>query len=331
MPTAVVERLREELPDFRGTGTTVMEVSHRGSDFVAFAEELEAIWRRVLVIPDAYHVGFLHGGASSQFALIPLNLGAAPQSVARYRCDGHWGNKAFREAGLLTQAARWEDWNVDAPASYCHYTSNETIEGLQFRDPVAGSNVICDMSSDILSRPIAVADFGMIYAGAQKNAGIAGTTIVIIEPGLLHRMRPDLPTMLSYRKQLAADSMANTPCTIAWYVSRLVLDWIEGEGGLAVMEHRARQKADLLYQVIDSSALYHNGVDSEVRSYMNVVAELPGADLTARFVREAQEQGMVGLKGHRAVGGIRASLYNAVSMRSVEALAEFMQEFERRA
>lgn len=308
-----------------------MEVSHRGADFIAFAEELEAIWRRVLRIPDAYHVGFLHGGASSQFALLPLNLGAAPQSVARYRCDGHWGNKAFREAGLLTQAGRWEDWNLDAAASYCHYTSNETIEGLQFRDPIAGSNIVCDMSSDILSRPIAVSDFGMIYAGAQKNAGIAGTTVVIIAPGMLDRMRRDLPTMLSYRKQLAADSMANTPCTIAWYVSRLVLDWIEGEGGLDVMERRARQKADLLYNIIDTSALFHNGIGPDLRSCMNVVAEMPTAELTARFVREAQEQGMVGLKGHRAVGGIRASLYNAVTLQSVEALAEFMREFERRA
>ena len=306
-----------------------MEVSHRGPAFVAFAEELEASWRRVLNIPEHYHVGFVHGGASTQFALIPLNLAAGAQSVARYRRDGHWGNKAFVEAGLLTRAALWSDWTVDPAAAYCHFTSNETIEGVQFRDPTAGTTVVCDMSSDILSRPIPVENYGLIYAGAQKNAGIAGMTVVILHPELLKQMRSDLPTMLSYRKQLQAGSMANTPSTVAWYVSRLVLDWIEAEGGLSGMQDRAHEKAELLYQVIDDSTLYQNRVPANRRSMMNVVAELADEDLTARFVRESQEQGMVGLKGHRAVGGIRASLYNAVPMESVRALADFMKEFER--
>ena len=330
-PAAVKARIRTELDDWHGTGSSVMEVSHRGDEFGHLAEQSEQKLRGLLDVPERYKVLFLQGGASTQFALIPMNL--AGDRAAAYAVDGHWGAKALREAAKLIEGTSFSrpglpqgDW------SYVHVTSNETIEGLQWtRPPETDAPVLCDMSSDILSRPLAIDGYGMIYAGAQKNLGIAGVTLVIIDAALLERCPDRLPTMVNYAAMAAGRSMANTPPTFAGYVLDCMVDWVIEGGGLAAMARRNQAKAGALYARIDASDFYANDVPASLRSRMNVVFRTPDAATDRRFVAEAASAGLVGLKGHRAVGGLRASLYNAMDLAGVEALIRFMDEFERRA
>ncbi len=345
LPLEVLEQARDELTDWQGSGMSVMEVSHRSKAFVALAERSEARLRALLAIPSGYKVLFLQGGATAQFAAIPLNLTAAG-ATADYLNTGTWSAKAIAEAGRLgvqvniaaderesryTTVPAEGALRLSSDAAYVHYTTNETIDGVQFPYvPTVPAPLVADMSSDILSCPIEVARFGVIYAGAQKNIGPAGLTIVIVREDLLGRVRPDVPAILDYTQMAAHGSMLNTPPTFAWYMAGLVFEWLEGQGGLAAMEARNRAKAALLYGAIDSSAFYRNPVARECRSRMNVPFTLARPELDALFLSEAKQAGLAHLQGHRLAGGMRASLYNAMPIEGVEALVAFMKEFERR-
>ncbi|MDX1571071.1 MAG: 3-phosphoserine/phosphohydroxythreonine transaminase [Xanthomonadales bacterium] len=330
LPATVKTRITAEIDDWQGTGVSVMEVSHRGPEFGRLAEDSQRKLRDMLHVPEHFELLFVQGGASTQFALIPMNL--AGTGPAAYAVDGHWGAKAQREAVKLIDCTPF--MRPELPAgnwSYVHVTSNETIEGLQWqRPPDAAAPVLCDMSSDILSRPLVVDDYSMIYAGAQKNLGIAGLTLVIIDRALLDRCPDRLPTMINYAALAQGHSMSNTPPTFAWYVLDCMLDWIAELGGLEAVQRRNEAKASALYARIDRSDFYANDVPEPLRSVMNVVFRTPDEATDARFVAEAASNGLLGLKGHRAVGGLRASLYNAMEPSGVEALIEFMDEFERR-
>ncbi|MCC5861758.1 MAG: 3-phosphoserine/phosphohydroxythreonine transaminase [Gammaproteobacteria bacterium] len=344
MPAAVLERAREELRDWQGSGMSVMEVSHRGKAFVAAAEKAEADLRTLLGVPDNYRVLFLQGGATLQFSMVPMNL-AAPGQRVEYVNTGAWSQKAIDEAGrhwdvavVADAGAPYRDipppsvWRSSGSAAYLHYTPNETIGGVEFHYiPDTGDvPLVADMSSTLLSRPLAVDRFGLIYAGAQKNIGPAGLTLVIVRDDLLGRGADTLPAMLSYARQAEAGSMLNTPPTFAWYLAGLVFEWLLAEGGLAAMAGRNYRKAARLYNAIDSSSFYTNPVDEDCRSWMNVPFTLARPELDALFLEQAEAEGLLNLKGHRSVGGMRASLYNAMPMAGVEALVAFMQEFERR-
>ncbi len=348
LPTPVLERARDELLDWRGTGASVMELSHRSREFIAVAEQAEAHLRELLAVPDGYRVLFLQGGATTQFAMVPLNLlGDGARRRAAYVNTGAWSKKAIAEAkrfGEVTVVASGEasgfttippqhDWQPDDAASYLHYTPNETIGGVEFHwipDTPAAQPLVADMSSTLLSRPLDVGRFGLIYAGAQKNIGPAGLTVVIVREALLGAALPTTPSMLDYRVHADADSMANTPPTFAWYLAGLVFEWLLAEGGLAAMGERNARKAATLYAAVDASGFYHNPVEAAARSWMNVVFTLADPALDARFLAEAEAAGLSGLKGHRSVGGMRASLYNAVPQAAVDDLVAFMAEFERR-
>lgn len=352
LPTAVLERARDELLDYHGRGLSVMEMSHRGEDFVAIAEQAEADLRELLAIPDNYRVLFTQGGASLQFAALPYNLlgaGGRPNFLH----TGIWGKKAISEARHLfgdvhvaasseenghSAVPRQEDILLSDDAAYLHYTANETIGGLAFdyipeaRRP-DGSEVplVCDMSSSILSGPLDVSRFGVIYAGAQKNIGPAGLVVVIVRDDLLDQARDDMPTLFGYRALSDAGSMVNTPATYSWYLAGLVFDWLKGDvGGLAAMDAINRRKAARLYAAIDGSALYANPITLRNRSRMNVPFVLADPRLDRLFLDEAEAAGLLNLKGHRSVGGMRASLYNAVPEAAVEALIDFMADFENR-
>ena len=345
LPLEVLEQVRAELTDWHGSGTSIMEVSHRSKAFMTVAGEAEASLRRLLGVPDDYHVLFLQGGARAQFAAVPLNL-AHNGATADYLNTGHWSQLAIAEARRFLSvnvaadesAARFT--RVPAPgtlalsgqAAYVHYVANETIGGVEFPYvPDSGEvPLVADMSSCILSRPIDVSRFGLIYAGAQKNIGPAGLTIVIVRAALTGRSRAGTPTVWDYAAQAAQASMLNTPPTFAWYVAGLVFRWLERQGGLAAVGARNRAKAELLYAAIDASGFYANPVEVGCRSWMNVVFSLTETRLEQRFIDEAHAAGLVNLAGHRAVGGLRASLYNAMPLAGVAALVEFMKEFERR-
>ena len=333
LPRTVKDRIRAEAFDWAGSGVSVMEVSHRGRAFLDLAGDVEARLRRLLQIPEPYRVLFLQGGASTQFALAPLNFAASDQPPPAYLVDGHWGEKAFAEASRVRPCRSFHRGDaLPESAGYLHTTSNETIDGRQWRlPPATGLPVLCDMSSDFLSRPVDLDRYHFIYAGAQKNAGIAGLTLVIVDPALLERCPDSLPTLLNYRDLAASESMANTPPTFAWYVAGLVMEWIEDLGGLVAMEQRNRAKARQLYAAIDASDFYRNEIDPAERSMMNVVFRIADPELEPRFVAAAEAAGLMGLKGHRAVGGLRASIYNAIEPEEVAALVEFMADFERRA
>ena len=346
LPLEVLEQAREELTDWQGSGMSVMEVSHRGKAFVALAEEAEARLRSLLAVPAGYKVLFLQGGATAQFAAVPMNLAPRGES-ADYLNTGTWSAKAIDEAGRLgirvnvcaDQAARGYT-SVPAPealrftpgAAYAHYTTNETIGGVQFPYvPDSGTvPLVADMSSDILSHPIEVSRYGLIYAGAQKNIGPSGLCVVIVRASLLGAARSDTPSVLDYTAMAAHGSMLNTPPTFAWYIANLVFGWVEAQGGLAGMAARNRAKAQLLYGTIDGSGFYRNPVDRACRSAMNVPFTLANPALDRQFLSEARAAGLVHLEGHRSTGGMRASLYNAVPLAAVEALVAFMREFERR-
>ena len=346
LPAEVLEQVRDELLDWQGGGTSVMEVSHRGKAFMAVAQEAEALLRELLAVPEGYRVLFLQGGATGQFAAVPLNLARADSTVD-YLNTGHWSQKALREAqrytarvNLAADEAASGYTTVPAPpalrltpsAAYVHYTPNETIGGVEFPYIPATDAVplVADMSSTLLSRPLEVARFGLIYAGAQKNLGPAGLVVVIVRADLIGRARPGTPAVWDYQAMADDHSMLNTPATFAWYVAGLVLRWLKAQGGLAVIGERNRSKAQLLYAAIDSSGFYRNPVAVECRSWMNVPFTLADARLDETFLSGARAAGLANLAGPRAVGGMRASLYNAMPLAGVEALIAYMREFARR-
>jgi phosphoserine aminotransferase len=344
LPEPVLEQAREELLDWRGSGMSVMEVSHRGADFIDLAARSEATLRELLGISDDYHVLFLAGGATLQFASVPLNL-APPGATADYVLTGSWGKKAVSEAeryievnvaasaeaGRFTEIPDPKTWAVTEDAAYLHYTPNETIVGVEFHfvPEVSSAPLAVDMSSTLLSRPIDVSRFGLIYAGAQKNIGAAGIAVVIVRKDLCGHARRETPGVIDYAMMAGADSMWNTPPTFSWYISALVFDWIKSEGGLDAMAERNRRKAEKLYRAIDESDFYANPVRPDCRSWMNVPFTLADDSRNASFLAEADRAGLKNLKGHRLVGGMRASLYNAMPEAGVDALIAFMQEFER--
>jgi phosphoserine aminotransferase len=345
LPVEVLEQAAAELLDWRGSGMSVLEVSHRGKLFQAVAADLEAALRDLLGVPAGYRVIFLQGGASAQFAGIPLNLTTA-ESTVDYVNTGAWSKKALGEArryckvNIAADEAASGYNTVPAPgalkltpgAAYLHYTANETIGGVEFGYvPDAGATpLVADFSSTFLSRPIDVPRFGLIYAGAQKNVGPAGLCIVIVREELLGKARTGTPQILDYKAMADEGSMLNTPPTFAWYLSGLVLKWIQGKGGLAAMEQRNRAKATALYAAIDQSGFYHNPVAKQCRSWMNVPFTLANPQLDKTFLAEAQAAGLTNLEGHRSVGGMRASIYNAMPPEGVQALISFMADFQRR-
>ncbi len=345
MPEPVLQQIREEVLDWQGTGMSVMEVSHRGAEFVACAAQAEADLRALLAIPENYKVLFLAGGATLQFAGVPLNL-ASPDDTADYVITGSWGKKAAGEAKNFTRVNIAADsaaqgftsipdpatWKLTDDAAYLHITPNETIVGVEFHDvpQVSDAPLVADLSSTILSRPIDVSRYALIYAGAQKNIGPAGLAIVIVREDLLDRARPETPGITNYRTMADSDSMWNTPPTFPWYVAGLVFRWIRNEGGLEAMAERNRRKSEKLYAAIDQSGFYHNAVEKYCRSWMNIPFTLADAALDKVFLSESREAGLANLKGHRLVGGMRASLYNAVSEKAVDDLIAFMADFEVR-
>jgi phosphoserine aminotransferase len=346
LPLAALERAERELVDFGGTGMSIMEHSHRGKAYEAVHNEAIALVRELLAVPDDYHVLLLQGGASQQFAVLPMNLLPAGKS-ADYVLTGAWSQKALQEAKLLGSARaaastevdrkfgripKHAELSLDANAAYLHITSNNTIFGTQWHWWPEPGNVplVADMSSDIMWRPIDVAKFGVIYAGAQKNLGPSGVTLVLVRKQLVESGRKDIPVIFQYRTHADNNSLYNTPPTFGVYILRNVLSGMRDAGGLAAVEKHNRAKARLLYGAIDARPdFYRCPVDPDSRSTMNVVFNLPTAELEAQFVTAAQKAGMVGLKGHRSVGGIRASTYNAVSVEWVQALVDFMQEFHK--
>jgi phosphoserine aminotransferase len=345
LPTPVLETARDELLNWRGLGMSVMEVSHRGADFIECAARAEADLRDLLAIPENYSVLFLAGGATMQFASVPLNI-TAPGDSVDFVITGNWGKKAAKEAERYTNVRIVADsgdtnyttipnpasWDLDPNAAFLHYTPNETVYGVEFHSIPDVGNVplVADMSSTILSRPVDIARFGVIYAGAQKNIGPAGLGIVIVRNDLVGRSRRETPGVLDYKTMAESDSMWNTPPSFAWYLAGLVFKWLKDQGGLTVMAERNRRKAAKLYQAIDESDLYANPVDRDCRSWMNVPFTLADSALDARFLEESANAGLAYLKGHRLVGGMRASIYNAMPEAGVDALVEFMQDFERR-
>ena len=345
LPEPVLIRAREEMLEWHGSGMCVAEMSHRGKEFMSIAAQAETDLRELLAVPSNYKVLFLQGGASTQFAAIPMNLlrGAAS---ADYLNTGSWSKKAIAEArrygqvhvAASTEAERFtrapgqDELTLSDAAAYVHYTPNETIEGVEFPyvPDVGDKPLVADMSSTILSRPIDVSRFGLIYAGAQKNIGPAGLVIVIVREDLLGQTLPATPTMLDYKVQADNDSMYNTPPTYAWYLAGLVFDWLKGIGGLETMGKINARKAELLYKTIDDSGFFKNPVEPASRSWMNVPFTLANPELDDTFIKEAKAANLTTLKGHRSVGGMRASIYNAMPQEGVEALVGFMQEFERK-
>ncbi len=344
LPQEVLEQLREEMLDWRGQGMSVMEMSHRGKAFVGIAQQAEADLRELLDVPSSYKVLFLQGGATAQFAAIPLNL-TQPDSVVDIVNTGAWSKKAIGEAkkyckvNVAADAAASNyahvppqaEWKRSANAAYLHYTPNETIGGVEFPFiPDGDVPLVADFSSTILSRPLDVGRFGVIYAGAQKNIGPAGLVVVIVREDLLGRARADVPTVFDWKAMAADGSMLNTPATYSWYVAGLVFQWIKRQGGLAAMARHNSAKAAKLYRAIDTSGFYRNPVAVDCRSWMNVPFTLPDAALDKPFAEGAKQAGLVALEGHRSVGGMRASIYNAMPMAGVDALIEYMKEFQRK-
>lgn len=345
LPAEVLQQVRNDIPDWNHTGMSVMEVSHRSEDFVELAARAESNVRDLLGIPDDYRVLFLQGGATLQFAMTALNLSVASDTVD-YVITGTWGKKAAKEAarfcnvniaadaaaGNYSHVPDEAGWQKTAHAAYLHYTPNETIGGVEFHfvPQTDGIPLVADMSSNILSRPIDVSQFGVIYAGAQKNVGPAGITLLIVRDDLVDRARSDTPTLLTYKAFAESDSMINTPPTFAWYVAGLVFEYLQRQGGLAAVAEINERKSKKLYAAIDNSDFYSNSVSVDSRSRMNVPFILGNAELDGRFLAEANDVGLTNLKGHRSVGGMRASIYNATGEDAVDALVNFMQDFERK-
>jgi phosphoserine aminotransferase len=343
LPAEVLQQAAAEMLDWHGSGQSVMEMSHRGKEFMSIAATAEADLRELLAIPANYKVLFLQGGATLQFEMIPMNL-LAGKASADFVNTGDWSKKAanvakrFGQANIVassadasfTYAPKQDTWQLDKNAAYVHYTSNETIGGVEFHwTPDSGDvPLVCDMSSNILSKPVDVARYGLIYAGAQKNIGPAGLTIVIIRHDLIGKGVPKPTTMLDYKTHADNDSMYNTPPTYGIYIAGLVFQWLKRQGGLAAIEKKNIEKANLLYDFLDQSSFFTNPVKKEDRSRMNVPFTLKNAELDEEFLKGAKACGMVQLKGHRSVGGMRASLYNAMSIEGVRVLVDYMREFE---
>lgn len=344
LPTAVLERAQTELANWHGRGLSIMEMSHRSDDFVGVAEKAEADLRKLLDIPSNYKVLFLQGGASLQFSAIPLNLLGTGQT-ADYIDTGIWSQKAIEEArrfghvhvaasskaGGYKHVPAQDEWQLTQGAAYLHYTPNETIGGLQYDFiPQVDVPLVADYSSSILSEPLDVSKFGLIYAGAQKNIGPAGLTIVIVRDDLIGKAQRGIPALMDYAAQAKNGSMINTPPTFAWYLSGLVFEWLLEQGGVTAMQAVNQQKAELLYGYIDQSGFYANPIAKPNRSIMNVPFTLADSSLEKAFLAESEAAGLLNLAGHRSVGGMRASIYNAVPLEGVQALVNFMQDFAKR-
>ena len=344
LPLEVLQQAQAEMVNWHGCGMSVMEMSHRGKEYMAIQAEAEADLRELMGIPANYKVLFLQGGASLQFAMVPMNL-LRGKASADYLNTGEWSKKAIKEAkkyGAVNVIASSEDknfsyapafsqWKLDPNAAYVHITQNETIGGVEIFETPDTDNVplVSDMSSTILSRPFDVSKFGLIYAGAQKNIGPAGLTIVIVREDLIGQTVAGTPTMMDYQIQAENDSMYNTPPTYAIYIAGLVFKMLKAKGGIAAMEKTNRAKAKILYDVLDASSFFASPVAKENRSLMNIPFTLKNADLDEEFIKGAKARGMIQLKGHRSVGGMRASIYNAMPVEGVQALADFMREFEK--
>jgi phosphoserine aminotransferase len=344
LPLEVLQQARDELLDWRQSGMSVMEVSHRGKAFVEVAAAAEQDLRELMSIPANYKVLFMQGGASAQFALLPMNL-TAPGATVDYIDTGHWSRKAIEEAGRYcrvhvaadagapyTRVPAQRELQFSVSPAYVHYTPNETIGGVEFGFvPQTGAvPLVADMSSSILSRPVDVSRFAVIYAGAQKNIGPSGLVVLIVREDLIGKARPDTPKVFDYKAVADEGSMLNTPPTFAWYMAGLVFKWIKAQGGVRAIGERNRAKAQALYAAIDASDFYANAVAHDSRSWMNVTFTLRNPALDGLFLSEAAAARLQGLKGHRVVGGMRASLYNAMPPEGVERLIEFMSDFERR-
>ncbi len=345
LPTQVMEKAQEEFCNYHGVGNGIMELSHRGPQFTEVIKRAEDNIRELLNISDEYAVIFVQGGASMQFSMIPMNL-MLPNGFSEYADTGTWAAKAMKEAKLFGEVKNIatsketnydripviRHWKPTQGSSYCHITSNNTVAGTQyhsFPEKMADVPLIADMSSDIMSRVLDINEFGMIYAGAQKNIGPSGVALVIMRKDLAKRTPANVPTMLRYSTYIDKGSMFNTPPTFAIYMIALITDWLKEKGGLKVIEEINDMKSEVLYELIDKTGFFHCPVEPGSRSKMNVVFRLPTEELEAKFVKEAEIGGMLGLKGHRLVGGIRASIYNAMPMKGVEQLIDFMNEFER--
>lgn len=346
IPTEVLHRVEQELCNWHGLGTSVMEISHRSKEFIQVAEEAEQDIRDLMNIPSNYKVLFCHGGARAQFAAVPLNL-LGDKHSADYIDGGYWAHCAIQEAhkyctpNVIDVTTTLDgkrgikpmrDWALNNDAAYVHYCPNETIDGVAINElPDFGDKiVIADYSSSILSRPIDVSRFGVIYAGAQKNIGPAGLTLVIVREDLLGKARKELPSILDYKVLAENDSMFNTPPTFAWYLSGMVFKWLKELGGLGEMEKRNQAKAELLYGSIDHSDFYRNDIALANRSWMNVPFQMADSSLDGLFLKESSALGLQALKGHRVAGGMRASIYNAMPLEGVKALTDFMADFEKR-
>ena len=343
LPVEVLEEARDELLDYQGRGLSVMEMSHRSKEFVAIAEQAEADLRELLAVPEGYHVLFMPGGATLQFAAVPLNL-LGEKSSADYVHTGSWASKAIAEARrycdvhIVASSAEEnfsyvpapDSWECSADAAYLHVTGNETIGGVEYHEyPDTGAvPLVADLSSTLLSRPLDVSRFGVIYSGAQKNIGPAGITVVLVREDLAGKAAAATPSMLDYAIQAASGSMHNTPPTYSWYIAGLVFKWLKAQGGLEVMAERNSAKSGRLYSAIDTSNFYRCPVRPADRSRMNVAFTLADPELDGRFLEQAEQSDLLNLKGHRSVGGMRASLYNAVPEQAVDALIDFMQGFE---
>ncbi|WP_087024025.1 3-phosphoserine/phosphohydroxythreonine transaminase [Thaumasiovibrio subtropicus] len=344
LPQPVMAKVQQELTNWNDLGTSVMEVSHRGKPFLAVAEKAESDLRELLSIPDNYKVLFCQGGARAQFAAVPMNL-LGDKTVASYMDGGYWAQSAVAEAKRYCEPHVADitcerdgkkailpasEWPIAEDAAYVHFCPNETIDGVEIRDlPDTDKPIVADMSSTFLSRPLDVSKYGVIYAGAQKNIGPAGLTIVIVRDDLLELATETLPSVFNYKVLFEKESMYNTPPTFAWYVAGQVFEWLKSQGGVEGMQAHNETKAALLYDYIDSSDFYRNDVHADNRSLMNVPFQLAKPELDALFLEQAEAKGLRALKGHRAVGGMRASIYNAMPKEGVEALVSFMDAFAK--
>ena len=343
LPRQVLEKIQQELLEYGNSKASVMEISHRGIDFMEIAQRSEKDLRELMHIPDNYKVLFLQGGASSQFSMVPANL-LRGKTKANYAHTGHWSKKAIAEgqrycdvnictdssSNKYTDIEDFADWNIDPDGAYLHYTPNETIAGLEFDyTPDLDMPLVADMSSTILSREIDVSKYGVIYAGAQKNIGPAGLTVVIVREDLIGQVVDSQPTLFDYSIQANNDSMYNTPPTFSWYVAGYVFKWIKEQGGLSVMAKINQTKAQTLYRAIDNSDFYSNPVASKYRSWMNIPFLLADEKLNELFLERSTDANLLTLKGHRSVGGMRASIYNAMPQEGVDALVDFMNNFEK--
>ncbi|MBV7297663.1 3-phosphoserine/phosphohydroxythreonine transaminase [Enterovibrio paralichthyis] len=343
LPEAVLEKVQAELTNWNGLGTSVMEISHRSKEFLAVVAEAEKNLRELLSIPENYHVLYAQGGARAQFAAVPMNL-LGSNTIADYVDGGYWAASAVNEAkkyctpnviNIKTEidgkraVLPAKDWKLSSDGAFVHFCPNETIDGIEIRDlPDTNKPIVADMSSTILSRPIDVSKYGVIYAGAQKNIGPAGITLVIVRDDLLGRAKEFLPNVLNYKTLVDKESMFNTPPTFGWYLAGEVYKWLKEQGGVEAMQQKNEAKAALLYDFIDASDFYVNNIHPDNRSLMNVPFQLVNPELDEAFLKESEAAGLVALKGHRDVGGMRASIYNAMSLEGVQALVAFMKEFE---